>query len=410
MKSIIENPLGSRAHATGVSLIELMVALAIASLLTIGLIQIFGASRVTYQMQEGLSRVQENGRFATQYLERQLRMVGFMGCGSDVGRAKQGSFINHLALTDQNTIPGNKSEYRFQRPIEAFSAGTMTPSTEFTGIAGSLITGSDVLVLRVLGEQSEPLVSMVPPPDGLQLTLKVDTTNPLFAGDGKTALYAMQNCRSVDVFAAKRGASELVAAGITSPNVYKDPSIESTFCNGTAGGCPWGFAIDEANLNAKPLIGSAKLNAEIHRAEYVALFVRKNPNGIPSLYVRRFERDGTVLADSEELVEGVENLQLRFGVDSNGDGAIDGYQTAAQMVAGLTGDPLALDARWRQVLSVRVGMLLRSPGNAAVGSGAGGGPRTYDLMGITLTPLDDPAAMRQIYETTIALRNRIYNS
>ena len=59
----------SRAkRASGVSLIELMVALVIAGLITLGIIQIFVGSKVAYQVQEGLSRIQENGRFSLQYL------------------------------------------------------------------------------------------------------------------------------------------------------------------------------------------------------------------------------------------------------------------------------------------------------------------------------------------------------
>ena len=49
--------MASRASQRGVSLIELMVAITIAMLVTLGLIQIFGASRASSQMQEGLSRV-----------------------------------------------------------------------------------------------------------------------------------------------------------------------------------------------------------------------------------------------------------------------------------------------------------------------------------------------------------------
>ena len=94
---------------SGVSLIELMIALVIAGLLALGLVQIFGASKTTADMQEGLSRVQENGRFATQFLQRQLRMVGFMGCGADTGRNTQASFVNHLATFPGDVVPGGTS-------------------------------------------------------------------------------------------------------------------------------------------------------------------------------------------------------------------------------------------------------------------------------------------------------------
>src|SRR3546814_402452 len=106
------------ASQTGLSLIELMVALTIGLLLAIGIIQIFNASKISYQWQEGLSRIQENGRFVSQYLQNKLRMAGYMGCGNDVARAENGGFINHLAYFGADPPD---PELRFQRPIEGLS-------------------------------------------------------------------------------------------------------------------------------------------------------------------------------------------------------------------------------------------------------------------------------------------------
>ena len=53
-----------RRRQAGLSLIELMIALLIGSILLIGLVQVFGASRTAYQLSEGMSRTQENARFA----------------------------------------------------------------------------------------------------------------------------------------------------------------------------------------------------------------------------------------------------------------------------------------------------------------------------------------------------------
>ncbi|MFC1665831.1 PilW family protein, partial [Pseudomonadota bacterium] len=48
----------------GFTLIELMVAMVIGLFLLAGLIQIFFAGKQTYRLGDGLSRLQENGRFA----------------------------------------------------------------------------------------------------------------------------------------------------------------------------------------------------------------------------------------------------------------------------------------------------------------------------------------------------------
>ena len=220
----------------------------------------------------------------------------------------------------------------------------------------------------------------------------------------------MQNCRSADVFQANLNGTNLVIDGLTAPNVYRDPTVID--CSNSTGGCPWDFRISNAFLNAKPLVGASLLNGEIHRAEYLGLYVRNNTNGVPSLYVRRFERAGDAaglapVGNPEELAEGVETMLLRFGVDTDGDNVIDAYRTAAQVINGVVGDA-ALDDAWRQVVSVRVGVLARSSERAGVSGQVAGAARTYNVLGTTVTPTDD-GRMRQVYETTIAVRNRLLN-
>lgn len=61
----------------GLSLIELMVALAVGMLLLAGFLQIFMSVRSTYAGNEAASRVQENGRFALDILSQHARLAGY---------------------------------------------------------------------------------------------------------------------------------------------------------------------------------------------------------------------------------------------------------------------------------------------------------------------------------------------
>ncbi|MCY0536225.1 PilW family protein, partial [Klebsiella pneumoniae] len=70
----------------GVTLIELLVALGIGALLILGLVEVFSASRTAYQLSTGLARSQENGRFALDILQRDIRMAGHVGCVNDQAR------------------------------------------------------------------------------------------------------------------------------------------------------------------------------------------------------------------------------------------------------------------------------------------------------------------------------------
>ena len=63
----------------GLTLIEIMISLLIGVFLIVGVIQLFINSKQTYRVQEALARLQESGRFALDFLDRDIRMPGFSG-------------------------------------------------------------------------------------------------------------------------------------------------------------------------------------------------------------------------------------------------------------------------------------------------------------------------------------------
>ncbi|MDG4553254.1 MAG: PilW family protein [Candidatus Competibacter sp.] len=61
----------------GMTLIEIMVSLVISLFLLTGLLQMFIATRQSSRIQENLSRIQENGRFGIEYINRVVRQAGY---------------------------------------------------------------------------------------------------------------------------------------------------------------------------------------------------------------------------------------------------------------------------------------------------------------------------------------------
>ena len=61
----------------GVTLVELLIATAIGLFLTAGIIALFSGTRQSYRTTEALSFLQENGRYALEYLARDLRKTGY---------------------------------------------------------------------------------------------------------------------------------------------------------------------------------------------------------------------------------------------------------------------------------------------------------------------------------------------
>lgn len=61
----------------GFSIVELMVAVAIGTIVTFGMGSVFVSNKMSYRMNEGIGRLQETGRFTMEYLTRELRMAGY---------------------------------------------------------------------------------------------------------------------------------------------------------------------------------------------------------------------------------------------------------------------------------------------------------------------------------------------
>lgn len=64
-------------HQRGMSLVEVMIAMVISLVVLTGIIELFMGSRDTYRLQSGMSRMQENARFASELLTREISTAGY---------------------------------------------------------------------------------------------------------------------------------------------------------------------------------------------------------------------------------------------------------------------------------------------------------------------------------------------
>lgn len=72
----------SRSTVRGFTLLEIMVALVLGLLLSIGIVSLFLTTSRTNKLQDGLARLQENGRYAVGRIESDLRMGGAQYCSN----------------------------------------------------------------------------------------------------------------------------------------------------------------------------------------------------------------------------------------------------------------------------------------------------------------------------------------
>ena len=141
---------------TGLTLVELMVALAIGSFLIIGAVQIYNQSRQAFVVNESIARVQETAQFAMDTIEADLRMASNWGRNSR-GLAVEGRSIDGDANPKNLTVPtpscGDAWAFDLAKPIDGSDNGYGLACAAEGGSVGN----SDVITVRRTTVQPMPL-------------------------------------------------------------------------------------------------------------------------------------------------------------------------------------------------------------------------------------------------------------
>jgi len=141
---------------SGLTLVELMVALAIGSFLIIGAVQIYTQSRQAFVVNESIARVQETAQFAMDTIEADLRMASNWGRNSR-GLAVNGRSIDGDANPKGLTIPapscGDAWAFDLAKPIDGTDNGYGLDCAANGGSVGN----SDVITVRRTTVQPMPL-------------------------------------------------------------------------------------------------------------------------------------------------------------------------------------------------------------------------------------------------------------
>lgn len=363
----------SKRQQVGVTLVELMVALMLGLLITGGLVQVFSANRVNYGFNEGLSRLQENGRFALDTLSHRIRLAGHFGCLRNVPVTDDLNMANHVAIDFSKGLEG--FEAADTGVGDRLDGAKIDPNSSATAtdwapplpreLLDKAIRGSDVLVVR---NGSASAHALIPPFHSGRSLYAAATEDDYAAGD----IVIVADCRRASVF---RTAAVAAHGG----GIRLDQTAHGRSDDRLAIG-PGHHAFSD---------GAELLRAEV-RVYYVG---RATGGGSTALFQQRLVTDSgtkTVALAPEELVGSVDAMQVLYGVDQARDGAVDRYVTADAVTD------------WNRVVAVRVSLLIGSPQQF----GAEVADQSYDVNG-TIFDVADNRRLRQVYTTTIALRNRL---
>lgn len=357
MKSLVNNCadgslLNTLRKQRGLTLVELMIAMTIGLLLLGGITSIMISSRQTYRVNEALSRMQDNSRYAFQVLSRDIRMAGYFGCvGSDVDPANTLNGPTDFLWNFKQTIYGYEST--------SATAWNLTPDSSITSPLG----GRDIIVVRgASGDGTSAPAKVLKHPGGtspVSANIKVSEGSGLADGD----VVMVSDCLGAAVFQITKCCAG--SAGF-------DNIVHNT---GSAGAEPG---------NSTKELGKDYTGGEMLKVTTRSYYIRTNDAGRPALY----RKVGT--ADAEEIVEGVENMQIEYGEDTNGDFTADVYRKADAV------------ANWSKVVSVRVNLLMQTIDDNIAGAKQ---PYTYNGVAVAVAAVPD-RRLRQVYSTVITLRNR----
>jgi type IV pilus assembly protein PilW len=284
-----------RSRQTGLSLVELMVSITLGLIILSGVLVVFVNTSAARNEVERTSRQIENGRYASEILSEDLRMAGFYG------ELDAGSLAAPGALpADPCSLNVANWNAWMSVHVQGYDQGAGTAAT--TCVLANLKANTDVLVIR----------------------------------RARTCVAGVAGCD-----AAVNGKPYVQVSLCGSQATAHKLGLE-----GTAGL----FDRQKKTCSAADLAGKREYLVRIY---YVSTDNGAGQN-VPTL--KRLELNGAGW-DSVALVEGIEEFQLQYGIDTDGDGVPDAY------TADPTNYPIAAPTplvSWMNVVTVQFHLLARN--------------------------------------------------
>ncbi|MBT6210678.1 MAG: hypothetical protein HOI35_11740 [Woeseia sp.] len=321
-----------RNQERGIGIVELMIAITIGMVLIAGALSVFVNSRATYNTNQEFSRLMENGNYALDEISRSLRLAGYWGrnnAGDLIRRRTGDTGFPEIYLSSAATNDCSAGWYaNTTRRVEGLE-NTNSPYGSTCVLDARYQAGTDVLVFRHVEPTEVATASLV--------------------------------ANTVYIRADPAGAEFFV--GTTEPTGFTDTAA-NFLCRAEA------YYISPFNLTVGDGLPSLKRAALVAGPE---LFVPTNPDA------------------SEVVIPGVENLQVKYGIDTTDDGSANQYLNADTVAA----------TQWDDIVAVRVTVLVRSEFEEAHYSNTS----SYRLPDGLYTPSPADGFRRMVVTRTVELRN-----
>lgn len=372
--SVHESMRIGRHAQRGVTLVELMVAVAINLVLVLAATLLYINTRGTQKAVDDRGAMLESGQFALELLGREIALAGFYPVTGVEPAVPGQPFLAPVRMTfdraaGQMVNGGANLVATYQAGLFGCAGQTLTeqhtcaPHSTATGTA----SGSDAFAVAYFTSDAMPL-----------------------------ALGQRADCSRTDVandtVVARNGLREGTLPGTGSPaNAATGAAATPDDPRGVAGLPPAAplMVINQYFLEASTFTGDGG-----NQINTFSLRCRGNGGGFAS----------------QELVRGVEQMVVSYGIKDLTTGAPDRYLTAAEVNALLpVADGDELITGWQRVVSVRVCLLVRSlNNNTAVRDAAGKAVSVTDCRGVAVSRTD--GAQVRTFERLFSVKNRQGNT
>lgn len=373
----MKSTINVRSRIRGINLVELMVALALGSFLSIGVIQLYASHRVTTRSTEGVAEVQDNIRYALHNITKTARIAGYTGCISKDRGLGNTDGSDDVPITN---LLNDNSEllYNFGQAIEGFDDITgALPTSLAAALIGepAPVEKTDVIVLRGASGDSVPIVQNN---NSAQFFAALTSTQASGCEGGGTEYSGL--CEEDIVLASDCKKSVIFQISNLQPT-GGGASLNIVHARNSM--TPGNAIASWGGNSSSDMIGT---DGEIIQMNTHIFYVAEE-DGQKGLYRKRNNKEAELIAAN------VMDFQVTYGEDTDQDFEVDRYEAASSV------------GSWSNVVSVRLNLLAASDTENIVGEIDQSGTMSLPFNGETFVAPD-----RRLYKavtTTVVLRNLV---
>jgi type IV pilus assembly protein PilW len=386
----------------GFTIVEILVSLTISLVLLGGVINVFLSSKQGYRVNEALAWVQESGRFGLDIISRDVRQAGYNASNEVCG----GNVALGIEIPINNTGPLETGRLRI----------TLNDPQDHANNWLAMISGKIDAVRGYDGKSSGW---------GPVLPTEISALNPI-AGTDIIRIHKSSNegsAGSLKIYSHpgsgnpnSPGSADLKIEGTSAAEAEYFPVFDSNCRNGgdwskcialaMDKNCEVGAVLQITNFNSnngntvhntgigdpgnrtknlgRSFEGGYLIPGISEAAVSTTYYIATGASGLPTLFQSIDDAAG------EELVDGIQDMQILYGVDTSNNNSVDNYVVASAVTD------------WSKVLAARISLLAQSYEANITTEGEN---QNLTFNGAAVNTSD--RRLRQVFTTTVTLRNRV---